>query len=110
MSSAVLADGHISHANEEGKVFVIKPNPEQLELVVKNQLGDDLQRLLSPVIVSWFVPPVTMAKLVARPCIRSVFECVERQDQFSVWIFISKAFCLPIIGSSESSLLTNICL
>ena len=41
-SSPILAGGHIYHANEEGKIFVIKPNPEKLELVAENQLGNEI--------------------------------------------------------------------
>jgi len=41
-SSPILAGGHIYHANEEGKIFVIKPNPEQLELIAETQLGDEI--------------------------------------------------------------------
>jgi outer membrane protein assembly factor BamB len=41
-ASPVFAGGYIYHANEEGKVFVIKPNPEMLELVAENQLGEEI--------------------------------------------------------------------
>ena len=41
-SSPILAGGHIYHANEEGKIFVIKPNAAKLELIAKNQLGDEI--------------------------------------------------------------------
>jgi hypothetical protein len=44
----VLAGGYIFHANEEGKVFVIKPNPEKLELVAENQLCEEI--FASPVV------------------------------------------------------------
>jgi outer membrane protein assembly factor BamB len=47
-ASPVLAGGYIFHANEEGKVFVIKPNPEKLELVAENQLGEEI--FASPVV------------------------------------------------------------
>ena len=41
-SSPILAGGHIYHANEDGKVFVIKPNPDKLDLVSENQLGEEI--------------------------------------------------------------------
>jgi outer membrane protein assembly factor BamB len=41
-SSPILAGGHIYHANEEGKIFVIKPNAAKLELIAENQLGDEI--------------------------------------------------------------------
>lgn len=41
-ASPVLAGGYIFHANEEGKIFVIKPNPDKLELIAENQLGDEI--------------------------------------------------------------------
>lgn len=41
-ASPVFAGGHIYHANEEGVVFVIKPNPEELELVAENQVGEEI--------------------------------------------------------------------
>ena len=41
-ASPIYAGGHIYHANENGKVFVIKPNPEFLDLVSENQLGDEI--------------------------------------------------------------------
>lgn len=47
-ASLVLANGYILHANEEGKVFVIKPNSERLELVAENQLGEEI--FASPVV------------------------------------------------------------
>lgn len=47
-ASLVLAGGYLFHANEEGKVFVIRPNPDKLELIGENQLGDEI--FASPVI------------------------------------------------------------
>lgn len=47
-ASPILANGYIFHANEEGKIFVIKPNPEKLELVAENQLGEEI--FASPVV------------------------------------------------------------
>lgn len=47
-ASLVYAAGYLFHANEEGKVFVIKPNPDRLELVAENQLGDEI--FASPVV------------------------------------------------------------
>ncbi|MGK0239169.1 MAG: PQQ-binding-like beta-propeller repeat protein [Verrucomicrobiia bacterium] len=41
-ASPILAGGHIYHANEDGKIFVVKPNSEKLELVAENQLGDEI--------------------------------------------------------------------
>ncbi len=41
-ASPILAGGHIYHANEEGKISVIKPNPDKLELAAENQLGDEI--------------------------------------------------------------------
>lgn len=41
-ASPILAGGHIYHANERGKIFVIKPNTEKLELVAENQLGEEI--------------------------------------------------------------------
>lgn len=41
-ASPILAGGHIYHANEEGKVFVIKPNSEKLELLTENQIGEEI--------------------------------------------------------------------
>jgi len=41
-ASPILAGGHIYHANEEGKVFVIKPNAEKMELVAENQVGEEI--------------------------------------------------------------------
>lgn len=41
-ASLVYAGGHLYHANEEGAIFVIKPNPERLELIAENQLGDEI--------------------------------------------------------------------
>jgi outer membrane protein assembly factor BamB len=38
-ASPVLAGGHIYWANELGVMYVIRPNPEQFELVAENQLG-----------------------------------------------------------------------
>jgi len=40
-SSPVLAGGHIYWANELGTTYVLRPNPQKLELVAENQLGDD---------------------------------------------------------------------
>lgn len=40
-ASPVLAGGHIYWANERGTMYVFKTNPEQLELVAENKLGDD---------------------------------------------------------------------
>lgn len=40
-ASPVLAGGHIYWANEQGTLYVIRPNPEQFELVAENQLGDE---------------------------------------------------------------------
>lgn len=48
-SSPVLAGGHIYWANELGTTYVFKPNPQSLELVAENQLGDD--SFASPAIV-----------------------------------------------------------
>lgn len=39
-ASPVLAGGHLYFTNELGTTFVIKPNPEEFELVATNQLGD----------------------------------------------------------------------
>jgi len=41
-ASLIYAGGYLIHANEEGKVFMIKPNPDKLELVAENQLGDEI--------------------------------------------------------------------
>ena len=41
-ASLIYAGGHLYHANEEGKVFVIKPNLSNLELVAENQLGEEI--------------------------------------------------------------------
>ncbi len=41
-ASPILAGGYIYHANENGKVFVIKPNPDKMELVAENQLGEEI--------------------------------------------------------------------
>jgi outer membrane protein assembly factor BamB len=40
-ASPVLAGGHIYWANEKGTTYVFKPNPEKLELVAENVLGDE---------------------------------------------------------------------
>ncbi len=40
-ASGVLAGGHIYWANERGTVYVFKPNPEKLEMVAENVLGDE---------------------------------------------------------------------
>lgn len=40
-ASPVLAGGHIYWANERGKHYVFKPNPERCELVAENRLGDE---------------------------------------------------------------------
>lgn len=40
-ASPVLAGGHVYWANEKGTMFVLKPNPERLEIVAENQLGTD---------------------------------------------------------------------
>lgn len=39
-ASPVLAGGHLYLTNEIGTTFVLKPNPEKMEMVAKNQLGD----------------------------------------------------------------------
>lgn len=39
-ASPVLAGGHIYWANERGMMYVFRPNPDVLELVAENQLGD----------------------------------------------------------------------
>ncbi len=41
-ASLIYAGGHLYHANEEGKIFVIKPNPTKLELVAENLLGEEI--------------------------------------------------------------------
>lgn len=41
-ASPILAGGHIYHANENGKVFVIKPDPDEMNLIAENQLGDEI--------------------------------------------------------------------
>ncbi len=41
-ASPILAGGHIYHANEEGMLFVIKPDPDKLDIVAENQLGDEI--------------------------------------------------------------------
>ena len=41
-ASPIYAGGNIYHANEEGRVFVIKPNSEKLELVAENQVGEEI--------------------------------------------------------------------
>lgn len=41
-ASPIFAGGHIYHANEEGKVFVIKPNAERMDLVAENQIGEEI--------------------------------------------------------------------
>lgn len=38
-ASPVLAGGHLYFTNEVGTTFVVKPNPEEFELVATNQLG-----------------------------------------------------------------------
>jgi outer membrane protein assembly factor BamB len=48
-SSPIFAGGHIYHANEKGKIFVIKPDPDKPQLVAENQLGDEI--FATPVIV-----------------------------------------------------------
>ncbi len=40
-ASPVLAGGHIYWANERGKLYVLRANPERFELVAENQIGDD---------------------------------------------------------------------
>ena len=40
-ASPVLAGGHIYWANERGTHYVFKPNPDQVELVAENTLGDE---------------------------------------------------------------------
>lgn len=40
-ASPVLAGGHVYWANELGTVYVFKPNPQRLELVAENQLGNE---------------------------------------------------------------------
>ena len=40
-SSPILAGNHIYWANEAGVTYVFKPNPQSLELVAENRLGDD---------------------------------------------------------------------
>ena len=39
-ASPVLAGGHLYFTSEHGTTFVIKPNPEEFELVAQNQLGN----------------------------------------------------------------------
>lgn len=41
-ASPIFAGGHIYHANEEGTIFVIKPDPDKPKLVAENQLGDEI--------------------------------------------------------------------
>ncbi|MEM1293797.1 MAG: PQQ-binding-like beta-propeller repeat protein [Verrucomicrobiota bacterium] len=41
-SSPILAGGLIYASNERGQTFVFKPNPNELDLVATNQLGDDI--------------------------------------------------------------------
>ena len=41
-ASPILAGDHIYHANEEGQVFVIKPDPDKLVLVADNDMGDEV--------------------------------------------------------------------
>ncbi|QOV89470.1 outer membrane protein assembly factor BamB family protein [Humisphaera borealis] len=40
-ASGVVAGGHIYWANERGTVYVFKANPEKLEMVAQNVLGDE---------------------------------------------------------------------
>jgi len=40
-ASPVLAGGNIYEANEEGTLYVFKPNPDKFELVAENQVGND---------------------------------------------------------------------
>ncbi|MGE3410384.1 MAG: PQQ-binding-like beta-propeller repeat protein [Pirellulales bacterium] len=40
-ASPVLAGGHIYWANEAGKLYVFRPNPDKFDLVEENQLGTD---------------------------------------------------------------------
>lgn len=39
-ASPVFAGGHIYMTTERGSTFVFKPNPEKLELIARNKLGD----------------------------------------------------------------------
>lgn len=48
-ASGVAAGGHIYWANERGTLYVFKANPEKLELVAENVLGDET--FASPAIV-----------------------------------------------------------
>lgn len=41
-TSPIYDGGFIYHANEDGKVFVIKPDPDKFELIAENQLGDEI--------------------------------------------------------------------
>jgi len=45
-SSPLFADGKIYFGNQDGELFVVKPNREQLEILAKNQL--DSQIMASP--------------------------------------------------------------
>jgi len=40
-ASPVLAGGHIYWANERGTHYVFKANPNELQLVAENKLGDE---------------------------------------------------------------------
>jgi outer membrane protein assembly factor BamB len=67
-ASPILAGGHIYWANEGGTMYVFKANPERLELVAENKLGDG----------SMASPAVSRGRLFLRVASRESGKRVER--------------------------------